>query len=565
MAPVGDGLLGRLDALDRGSGRGRRERARLAERARAIVYANPIYPLTLLGPVPDRLALQPHDPWPGDAARGDSLFQGHYLFAGHEVSAPKMPVWLPAGAVQAWLVEMHAFEWLRDFKASGGEAARRHSRALVRDWLAQCGHWRPVAWDAEVTGRRVAAWLLNAGFVLGGADRPWRGAFLASLAMQTRHLARVAARETSGAGRIAALRGLLYGGLCLRPNERRVAQAVRLLIRACRRQVLGDGGHVARSPRVQRRVLADLADCRALLLAANRVPPDELTRTIDRMAPMLRALCHGDGGLAVFNDSDEGDPALVAATLGLAAAAGKAQANAPHTGFQRLAAGSTVVIVDAGAPASHGHAGTLSFEMSVGAHRLVVNCGPHRGHDREWARALRSTAAHSTLVLADANSSELGDDGSLAGRPAEVDCQRREADRAVWLDARHRGYGESFGLVHRRRLYLSEDGSDLRGEDTLVPAGEPGAAPGPQPFAVRFHLHPSVKASLVMHGQAALFRLPDGSGWQLRAVGGSLALNPSVYFGGDGQRRRNEQAVIAGVCGAGGMTVKWAIRHLAGK
>jgi uncharacterized heparinase superfamily protein len=341
---------------------------------------------------------------------------------------------------------------------------------------------------------------------------------------------------------------------------------MRLLVRACRRQVLGDGGHVARSPRVQRQVLADLADCRALLLAANRVPPDELTRTINRMAPVLRALCHGDGGLAVFNDTDEGDPALVAATLRLADAPGKAQANAPHTGFQRLEAGSTVVIVDAGTPAARTcHAGTLSFEMSLGADRLVVNCGPHRGRDREWSRALRSTAAHSTLVLADTNSSELGDDGSLAAAAAEVDCERHEADGAIWLDVRHRGYGKRFGLVHRRRLYLSEDGSDLRGEDTLVPAGEPGAAPGPQPFAVRFHLHPSVKASLVMHGQAALFRLPGGSGWQLRAVGGSLALNPSVYLGRDGERRRSEQAVIAGVCGAGGMTIKWAIRRLAGK
>ena len=565
------GLLARLEtAVDVAARRPGRlawpSRARLADRLRALFYATPFYSLTLVGRVPDRMAVQPPDPWPGSAARGDALFQGHYRFAGHEVSAPKRPVWLPVGANPAWLEELHAFEWLRDFKASGGNAARRHARALIGDWLGQFGHWRPLAWRADVQGRRIAAWACAAGFLLNGAEPGWRRAFLASLSMQLRHLARTAQGDTDGARRIAALRGLLYGGLCLGPSERRVALAVRGLARECRRQVLADGGHLERAPHVQCRVLGDLADCRALLIAANRVPPEELTRAIDRMAPMLRALCHGDGRLAQFNGSGEGDAALIKATLALAEAAGSAQANAPHVGFQRLAAGGTVAIVDCGAPhlaSGHAHAGTLAFEMSAGPHRLVVNCGPHAGRDPAWAQGLRSTAAHSTLVVADTNSSKLDEAGATAPRPVKVSCERQQADGAIWLDASHDGYAARFGLVHRRRLYLDAAGGDLRGEDSLVPADEPGP-PGPQPFAVRFHLHPAVQASLVTHGQAALLRLPDGSGWQLRAHGGSLALNASVYIDADGERRRCEQAVIAGVTGPEGTTVKWAITRVAG-
>ncbi|HEX9648488.1 MAG TPA: heparinase II/III family protein [Alphaproteobacteria bacterium] len=541
-------------------------RARLADRLRALFYATPFYSLTLVGRVPERMAVQPPDPWPGSAVRGDALFQGRYRFAGHEVSAPKRPVWLPVGANAAWLEELHAFEWLRDFKASGGNSARRHARALIGDWLGQFGHWRPLVWRADVQGRRIAAWAGAAGFLLNGAEPGWRRGFLASLSMQLRHLARTAQGDVDGARRIAALRGLLYGGLCLGGGEARVALAVRGLVRECRRQVLADGGHLERSPRLQRRVLGDLADCRALLRAANRVPPEELTRTIDRMAPMLRALCHGDGGLAQFNNSGEGDAALVAATLALAEASGSPQANAPHVGFQRLAAGGTVVIVDCGAPypgSDHAHAGTLAVEMSAGSHRLVVNCGPHSGREPQWVQALCSTAAHSTLVVADTSSSAVRGDGSLGRRPLKVACRREQADGAIWLDASHDGYAANFGLIHRRRLYLESAGGDLRGEDSLFPSGEPGP-PGPQPFAVRFHLHPSVQASLVLHGQAALFRLADGSGWQLRAHGGSLALNASVYIDADGERRRCEQAVIAGVTGPEGTTVKWAITRVAG-
>jgi len=564
---VSDSLFGRLDLTAFGFARAdrpARTRAPIADRGRTLIYGSPLYPLSLLGPAPDRLALQPPDPWPGDAARGDELFQGKYRFAGHEVSAPKMPVWLPAGIDEAWLVEMHAFEWLRDFKASGGEAARRYARALVRDWIRHCGHWRPVSWRADVLGRRVAAWSMNGAFLLNGADDNWRAAFLANLAMQVRHLGRTVTRESSGAGRISAIRGLLYGALCVGPSERRTNQAVRLLIRECKRQVLGDGGHIERSPRLQRRVLGDIADCRALLLAANRVPPDDLTRTIDRMAPLLRGMCHGDGGLTMFNDTGEDDAALVEATLALANIRSRALVNAAQSGFQRLAHGASAIVVDTGAPdpgSRRAHAGMLSFEMSVGENRMVVNCGPHEGRGPQWSHALRSTAAHSTLVLTDTNSVEIDADGRVCREPPTVICERSEADGATWVDARHDGYVSKFGLVHRRRFYLNATGTDLRGEDSLSPVNGV-SAPEPQPFAIRFHLHPSVQASLVMHGQAALFRLPDGSGWQLRAVGGSLAINPSVYFGRDGERRRSEQAVIVGVCGAEGTTVKWAIHRI---
>jgi uncharacterized heparinase superfamily protein len=281
------------------------------------------------------------------------------------------------------------------------------------------------------------------------------------------------------------------------------------------------------------------------------------------MAPMLRALCHGDGALAAFNDGGEGDADAVAAALTMAAAPGRAQANAPDMGFQRLSAGETTVIVDSGRPQpglQASHAGSLAFEMSVGAHRMVVNCGPHHGRDDTWARALRSTAAHSTLVIADTSSAQLGDDGAFHAAGAAVACERREGDGAIWLDLSDDGYAARFGMVHRRRLYLGEGGDDLRGEDILTPSG---TAAEPRPFAVRFHLHPSVQASLVMHGQAVLLRLADGSGWHLRAVGGSLALNPSVCFDRDGKRRRTEQAVIVGVCANEGATVKWAIRRVA--
>jgi uncharacterized heparinase superfamily protein len=134
-----------------------------------------------------------------------------------------------------------------------------------------------------------------------------------------------------------------------------------------------------------------------------------------------------------------------------------------------------------------------------------------------------------------------------------VDAQRQEAAGANWLEAAHDGWAKPFGAIHRRRIYLAESGEDLRGEDEIE-------ARHPQPFAVRFHLHPNVTASLQHDNGAVLLRLPSGQGWRLRAEGAKIALEESVYFGLS-EPRRTEQVVLVGHQD-GPQLVQWAITKL---
>jgi uncharacterized heparinase superfamily protein len=219
-----------------------------------------------------------------------------------------------------------------------------------------------------------------------------------------------------------------------------------------------------------------------------------------------------------------------------------------------MQAGRSLLLVDCGAPPPPGldrfaHAGTLSMELSIGRERLVVNCGAFRTGSDAWRDALRMTAAHSTLVLADLSSSELKADG-LGRRPQEVKAQHQEANGAHWLEAEHDGWRRSLGAIHRRRLYVAESGEDIRGED-MIEASQPLS------FVVRFHLHPDVQASMQQDGAAVLLRLRSGGGWRLRADGGRLSLEESIYFGG-AEPRRAEQVVLTGSAD-GPQTVKWAI------
>ena len=127
--------------------------------------------------------------------------------------------------------------------------------------------------------------------------------------------------------------------------------------------------------------MQDLTEIRALLQAAQTQPPPALTSAIERMAPALRVMRHGDGGLALFNGSKEESSSLIDIALTQAGRGGRGPSALTDGGFQRLQAGRSVLIVDCGAPPPPGvdryaHAGTLSMELSVGP----------RPHDRELRR-----------------------------------------------------------------------------------------------------------------------------------------------------------------------------------
>ena len=109
---------------------------------------------------------------------------------------------------------------------------------------------------------------------------------------------------------------------------------------------------------------------------------------------------------------------------------------------------------------------------------------------------------------------------------------------------------------HTRRLYLSANGGDIRGEDTVSGAES-------QKFVARFHLHPAVQASLVRQANSVLMRTPSGSGWRFRASGGVISLQESVYLGLPGQVKRTEQVVISAATQNGSGQIKWAISRLA--
>ncbi|MBB3175056.1 putative heparinase superfamily protein [Endobacter medicaginis] len=486
-----------------------------------------------IGRVPDAPAHPIRDPWPGDPAQGAQLMRGSLTVDGVAVAvAPGQ--WATQGVPEAARAQVLGFAWLRDLRALGTDAARLRARALVGDWLAQARP-DPLSRAAEVVGARLAAWLGHYDFFAASADDGFRQRLMGRLLADARTLAASVPTPMHDVRALVALKGLIVAGVAMPENSGFLARAMRYLTPELNRQVLPDGCHAARSPAVQLAVLRELIEIRIALAASQIGPPLALSACLDRMAPVLRAMRHGDGGLALFNGTRESSAAMVDLVLQQAGRGRVAASEMREGGFQRISSGRAALLMDCGPPAPPGfdrevHAGTLSFELSFGRERMIVNCGA--AISPAWRDALRATAAHSTLTVEDRNSTELRPGGGIGRRPKTVSVERNESGQAVWLDASHDGYEPNFAVRHRRKLYVGANGDEIIGEDSLE--GARGRAP-PRRFAVRFHLHPSVRVRLDDEPDAVVITLP-GSGaarFLMRVDGGTPVLEESVYCGGD--------------------------------
>lgn len=444
--------------------------------------AHPLFRWRTVGvPVPTRLLFSPHDLRTGDPTRATEFYSGRFAFAGKVMTTDGASPFEVDPPSREWAEELMGFAWLRHLQAAGTAIARANARALVGDWITTRAWRDPAALSPDVAARRVISWLTQAPLILQAADPTFHKRFIRSLTAQVRYIKKVSRHARDGRPRLLCAIALCFAGLCMADQPRLLRSAQRRLVEELERQILADGGHVGRDPGVLIELLLDLLPLRQSFAVRQLPPPPALLNAIDRMMPMLRFFRHVDGSFAHFNGMGPTPADWLATVLAYDDARGKPVSNAPYSGYQRLEAGGTILIADTGLPPpislSHeAHAGCLSFELSGGRNRLVVNCGmPATGREALRATA-RQTAAHSTAVIEEASSCRFVSGGlmmRLCGTPVlegpgELHVDRSLRDGADVLRASHDGYARRFGVIHQRSWRLSPDGARLDGEDLFL-------------------------------------------------------------------------------------------------
>lgn len=529
------------------------------------------YRRMLKGQLCDNLALSPNDVAPRKLDEASALLKGRFCFGGETVEAIGSSVFDYQPPSAAWSEELHSFAWLPPLAIAGGDAARRLATSLIGQWLNRYPRYCLPAYHPHILARRLIRIFAHGRFTIANSDLMWRSQLFVSLREQTRLLARIVAEAPDGLPRIETAVAVALSGLCLDDvgNVRRLTLGLTRLQTEIVRQILPDGGHISRSPETLAEIYRLTVMLREALNARGVERPDFLRIAMERMAPMVRFFRHGDGSLALFNGGREVDPGTIGWLLSQEDARGKPPVQAHHSGYHRLSAGHTLALVDCGqvppGPFSGlAHAGCLSFELSSGAHRIVVNCGNASGAGyRDWEDALKSSAAHSAVTLADTSSAQILSAGwlrrTLGPRlyrgPHRTLSQRGESVRGWTVSASHDAYARPFGVAVERELTLSQQGLALTGVDRILPMRKSRAAG----FAVRFHIHPDIRLSTAENGDV-LLKLPNGEGWRFRTVL-PVSVEESIYFGATSPRRC-EQLVLYGDVRGAPVEITWVFEQI---
>jgi uncharacterized heparinase superfamily protein len=502
---------------------------------------------------PLKLVAVPRDHVAGDRQRGAQILAGR-LPIGSEV-IPLADLDFGAISPSSKLGEsLQGFSWLRDLAAAASrERGSPIGEALAARWLIAHGPRADAAWAPHLWGERILFWSAYAPFILSSSDSGYRSALLNTLARGARHLDSTADKAPLGLKRVTAWCGVIAAGLLVQGGVSRVARGESGLARALGAAQFDDGGLVSRSPYEQVLLVDRLSLLRSCYLAARQTIPEQIETAAAAALAALHGVTLGDGALSSWQGCGPGEAARLMALI-------------EGCGLSALG---TVVVLDAAPPpqskmAQYGSASTLAFEMSDGGQRLVVNCGGPgplpTALPRDLVDALRSTAAHSTLILADANSTSLQADGSLGRGVEDVAIDRLEDNDSSRLEASHDGYVKGFGMVHKRALVLGNDGKEVRGVDQMVPKGRKKIR-GAAPYAVRFHLAPGVEATLTADGMGALIRSKGAPPWNFRCRGGELSTEESLWIDGRGQARRTIQLAVTGEISAMGGEIGWQFRR----
>lgn len=519
------------------------------------------YDWMLQGAVPERLRGAPPDPDVGDADIGRRILDGDFRIFGHYRHLGDLP-WLNRSINEPSEARLHRFDFLRDLRAVGSNEAAAKGRELVIRWGNTFNRWHETGWRPGITGTRVVNWLCAMHFIDDAGQPGFNLSVREQLAQQVRHLARQNDELPRDADAFAVAEGLILAGICLVGLEDKIDQGLEILKGVVKRQILPDGGHFQRSANIQLSIVTSLVRIRDTMKLAQLDIPDWLNDAITRTVPVLRMLCHGDGDVALFNGANEGLAARIKAVVSASKVKASALLTAPQTGFQRFETPNAVCIADAGAGVVSGadqdaHAGLLSFEFSRKRQRVIVNCGADPDRDSNWHDALRSTAAHSAMVVDDTNAIEVLSGGGLKHSITNVDCRRSDEGGSGYVQMLHNGYRNEFGLIHSRDIYLASTGDDLRGRDNLNLSGDYVGKPAER-FTIRFHLHPDVSAEATTGGDQAMLKLPSKEGWRFRCSGGHVSVQDSIYVGKPDQPRRARQIVVEGPVSPLGVEVKWS-------
>jgi uncharacterized heparinase superfamily protein len=445
-------------------------------------------------PRPDYKGLQPHAEWlPRETVDADLIRRRCFRFLNSSTSFPHEIEWSATHQDRLWTYNLHYFDYL--LPAGGLDPATADD--LMLDWLAQNPAGTPDAWDPFPTSLRIVNWLKYAGVAKARLPE----AVVASLCHQCAWLEGRIEYHLLANHLFKNAKALIFAGLAFSGGdaERWRLKGMRIVEDQLDEQILADGGHFERSPMYHSMIFEDVLDLLNILpKEASWFRLRKLLReAVDRMAAFLDAMTHPDGDIALFNDAAfniEASPRqLIDYYQRVTGAVFKPQRACltafTDSGYFILApTADDRLIIDCGAVGpdyqpGHCHCDTLSFELSLGARRVIVDSGCYQYTDSDIRKYNRGNLGHNGLTIDGRNQSEIWGAHRCARRAFPIDPKLDKGENgSLIFEGAHDGYRRLSGRpLHHRRVQWRGPRIVIRDEVTGC---------GRHDVESRLHLHP---------------------------------------------------------------------------
>ena len=492
--------------------------------------------------------------WVRPCEHKQSMFsENGFTFLNESRTVVTSASWNDPAVEKLWLYNLHYFD---DLNAEGARDRSEWHMRLIERWIDENPPGYGNGWEPYPSSLRIVNWIKSA---LGGGELSLRA--VASLAVQVRFLCERLEFHLLGNHLLANAKALVFAGLFFEGEEsaKWLKLGLTILRRELPEQILDDGAHFELSPMYHSIILEDLLDIENIghACAAEEIVKAEM---IEKMQDWLAAMCHPDGEISFFNDAAKGIVPSPSELHGYAGRLKHTIRKSTHAGVQQLAASgyvrlqnsSAVLLIDA-APVGpsylpgHAHADTLSFELSLRVHRLIVNSGTSCYGSGPERQRQRGTAAHNTLVIDDQDSSEVWGGFRVARRAQVQTPEISETMDGVRIKASHDGYLRLPGRnLHERNWVLGEGRLDIEDEIT----GRFHHA------EVRFHLHPNIKV-IESNTNRAVLNMTGVGIIEVGIQGGSMAIEQTTWHPHFGVSLPN-QCLVARLSGSAIKTrIQW--------
>tara|TARA_B100001559_G_C16503410_1_gene624530 strand:+ start:5687 stop:7339 length:1653 start_codon:yes stop_codon:yes gene_type:complete len=375
-----------------------------------------------------------------------------------------------------WLYNLHYFQ---DLNAENYRERISWHKNILSRWIRENPITQSIGWDPYPLSLRAVNWI-KWGLYTDQLSKSLRQNLFSHGLILEENIE----YHIMGNHLFSNIKALLFLGCYFdhSHSDRWLKIASKLFQKQVEEQILEDGGHFELSPMYHALVLEDFLD----LINLNRVYPERFPQSVfidikNRLPEMFDWLydMSFDDDVSLFNDSSQNIASKYNSLLDYSSRIGleiprrkfKSELNLINnrdSGYLIAYIHDVKFIFDVARLGpdyllAHGHADTLSFEMSLGSDKIFCNSGTSTYEDSSRRLFERSTKAHNTVEINNKSSSEVWKSFRV-GRRAYPSKPIIEINKdTINIHCSHSGYSTIFKkLDHNRDIKISDKNIIIR-------------------------------------------------------------------------------------------------------